>query len=236
MSLDVYSNENLTARQIDLKNTIIFEITGGIEPEIIDEIPEGTTLDDLFLKVKNLVDTNGRFDDRRILFTDTMSDGNIFQDPDLGTKDLAGLIINSVLKRTPATLVGGNDPFNRGRRDLKPKLVRKIIGANPERPGEVSWVLTSRYDNLVGFTIVAQTNKWADELADWFESLIETNRWYFVLNGYQVFYFDERTADVYVDFSTFKATFRPYKYYVRTETNYVITESQLNKLIVQIST
>jgi len=236
MSLDIYNHENLEAYQIELKNKILFDITNGQHIGTIEEIPRETTVDKFFILTKNLVDQDERFVDRRVLVTDTMSENNIMQDPDDPTKDLSGMVITSLLHRAPATLVGGNEPFDKGRRDIKPKRVLRLIKNTSERPGEVTYVINQWFDNLIGFNVGALTNKRADELADWFENLMETNRWYFELNGYGRYNFDERTADLYVNYGTYKMAWRPHKYYVRTETNYLLTEQQLNKLIVQITT
>jgi hypothetical protein len=230
----------LTQSQIDLRNTIVLEILGKgahIEELHKDQFkPSKTTLTNFFSIVKDLVDLDNKNSDQRILVTETMPDTNFFQDPDDPLKEISGYILTTLLRREPATLVGGNDPFNGSRRDLKPKLIRKIIGNDPERPGEVTYVISKMFDNLVGLNICSRTNKRADFLADWFEDLMEKNRWYFELNGFSKYFFLGRLADLRKDDSLGKMSFRPFKYYVRTETYYYITEQELNRILVKVTT
>lgn len=235
---EIFDYIQLNTDQIDLKNKILFEITKGSSVEELKTpfYPSKTSLTDFFNLVKNLIDLESKNLDRRILLTETMPDTNFFQDPDDPLKEVSGYILTTLLKREPATLVGGNDPFNTGRRDLKPKLIRKIVGNDPARPGEITYVISKLFDNLVGLNICTRTNKEANSLADWFEDLMEKNRWYFELNGFSKYYFLGRLADLRKDDSMMKMSFRPFKYYVRTETYYFLTEQELNRIIVQITT
>jgi hypothetical protein len=230
----------LNAYQIDLKNKIVLELTGGLG---IDEsnqecsfAPQKTTTVGFFNRVKELVDLDQVNADQPVLVTETMPDLNLFQDPDHPEKELSGLVLTTVLRREPGTLSGGNQPFSSKRQDTRPKMIRRVIKNDPNKPGEITFIISKWFDNLVGLNVCARTNKRADELADWFEDLMEKNRWFFEINGFNKVLFKGRMADLRKDDSTTKISFRPMKYYFRTETFYTITEQQLNRMIVQLTT
>lgn len=237
IDLSLYTNEALSPDQQALKNTILEELSGGFglsTTSVIKSRPPNTNLTGFCELVKNVVDLENQNLERRVLVVEQMPDTNFFEDPDEPLKEVSGLILTTVLKREPATLVGGNEPFNPKRRDIRPRMIRAEIKNDPERPGEVVYVISKLFDNLVGLNICARTNKRADELAEWFEDLMEKNRWYFERKGFLKVFFEGRMADLRRDDSMIKMSFRPLKYYVRTETYYTITEQQLNRIVVQI--
>ncbi len=230
----------LSIAQLEFKNKVIMEMTGGMgiteETQESSALPPSRTTSEFFDRVKELVDYTQVNKDQPILVTETMPDLKLFQDPEYPEKDLSGLILTTVLRREPGTLAGGNQPFNEKRKDSRPKMIRKVIKNDPDKPGQVTFIISKVYDNLVGLNICSRTNKRANELAEWLEDLMEKNRWFFEINGFHKLSFKGRLADLRKDDSLTKLSFRPMKYYFRTETFYSITEQQLNRLIVQVST
>jgi hypothetical protein len=230
----------LDALQLEFRDKILIELSGGagITRENADECtdpPPNTTLTGFFNKVKEVVDATQINADQRVLVTETMPENNIFQDPDDQDKELSGMILTTVLRREPGTLAGGNQPFRAKRQDVRPKIIRRVVKKDPNKPGVTTFIISKWFDNLVGLNIAARTNKRANELAEWFENLMEFNRPLFELDGFQKVMFKGRMSDLRRDDSVMKISFRPLKYYLRTETFFTITEQQLNRLIVQVT-
>lgn len=227
----------LNEQQLELKNAILMEMTNdkviSRTNAELNEPPPNTNLTGFFKTVKELVDVTQENTDQRVLLTETMPEVNLFEDPDHPGKELSGYILTTVLKREPGTLAGGNQPFSSKRRDLKPKMLRGIIKSDPDKPGESTLIFSKWYDNLVGLNICCRTNKRANELADWLENLMETNAWYFQQAGFPLVFMDARLPDLRREDGLMKVSFRPFRFFVRTETFFTLTEHQLDRLIVQ---
>src|ERR1019366_7521625 len=140
IDLSIYTNEALSSDQQALKDTILQELSGGFglsATSVLKCPPPNTSLTGFCNLVRGLVDIENMNLERRILVVEQMPDTNFFQDPDEPLKEVSGLILTTVLKREPATLAGGNEPFNPKRRDIKPRMIRAEIKDDPERPGQV---------------------------------------------------------------------------------------------------
>ena len=83
---------------------------------------------------------------------------------------------------------------------------------------------------------MARTNKRANELALWFENLMETNRPYFAFKGITKYFMNIRKADESKQYGNDQVESRPYFYFVRTEKTYEVKEQALNNLVIRLNT
>jgi len=233
------NNEELTDSQILLKEELIREITrdyGKINKrEAISKISYHNNIDQFIDGIKELIDIDQQTSDQRVILKDDYATDNILEDPDNPTKELSGVILYSMKRRAPGTMEGGNDWFNKGRREIKPR-VREIITNDPKNPGETKIIYSQWFDNEIKLKITARTNKRANELAFWFENLMETNRPFFAFRGITKYFMNIREEDEFKQYGNDPMECRPYCYFVRTERTYEVTEQALNSLIIKLNT
>jgi len=232
-------NEGLSERQIALKQIYVTEILkdyhkhgAGSQP-IFSKLPCHSPIDGFIDLVKNIIDIDQEHADQRILLLDDHSKDNIFQDPDNPERELSGVVLYSMERRCPGTMSGGNSWFDKSRREIKPRT-REVITNIPELPGQSKVISSQWFDNSVKFKICARTNKRANELCDWFEQLMENNRYYFTVNGITKIFMDERERDSHEQIGNEQVECRPFFFFVRTERTYELTEQALNRIIVSL--
>ena len=233
-------NEYLTSDQIDLKNKILAEIKNdeahiGLRPGQISTVPSHCSLDGFADLVKALIDLDQRTSDQRVTLLDNYSRTNVFEDPLNPLKELSGVVLYSVEHRSPGSMAGGNNWFSRERREVKPRVRSIVYNDNSCCPGQAKIIYSQWFDNEVRFDVCARTNKRANNLAAWFENLMESNRLYFGLHGANKFFFDRRERDEFVQLGNEGYERRPYFYRLRTEETYTLTEQTLNKVIMTLS-
>jgi len=233
-------NENLTAKQLALKEVLVQEILKdyGKAPKLgpsISSIPVHSSLDGFIDLVHDLIDADQLNADQKIVLLDDHSKDNIFQDVENPERELSGVVLYSLSKRAPGTMAGGNDPFSRERREIKPR-VREIISNDPSIPGQAKIVYSQWFDNKVRFKLCARTNKRANDLCSWFENLMETNRHYFAIKGITKYFMDERGSDNFEQIGNEQVECRPFFFFVRTERTYELTEQALNRLVISLIT
>lgn len=233
-------NEGLTASQMTLKEELTREILrdyskSQIRGEAISKLPTHNTIEGFVDGVKELIDISQETTGQRVILKDDYSTNNVFQDPNIPTQELSGVVLYSMKRRAPGTMEGGNTWFDRGRREVKPRL-REIISNDPTNPGQVRLVYSQWFDNEVRFDISARTNKRANELAYWFEDLMETNRPFFAFKGITKYFLNIREADEFRQYGNDTIECRPFFYFVRTENTYEVTEQALNRLIIRLNT
>jgi len=233
-------NEGLTLEQIALKETLTREILrdyGKVSETRgqISSIPVHSSVEGFVDSVSALIDLDQETASQRIILRDSQADQNIFEDPNDPTKELSGMVTYSMKRRAPGTMSGGNTWFSRERREVKPRL-RDIITNDINNPGQVKLIYSQWFDNELRFDITARTNKRANELALWFEDLMETNRAYFAYKGITKYFMNIRESDESRQYGNDLAELRPYYYFVRTERTYEVTEEALNKLIISLNT
>jgi len=203
--------------------------------EAISKLPAHSDIDQFIDAVKELIDIDQETSGQRVILKDDYTTDNIMEDPENPTKELSGVVLYSMKRRAPGTMEGGNAWFDRGRREVKPRI-REIITDDPCNPGKAKIVYSQWFDNEVKFDIVARTNKRANELALWFENLMETNRPFFAYRGITKYFLDQREADDFKQYGNDPFECRPYCYFVRTEKTYEVTEEALNRLIIRLNT
>lgn len=233
-------NKGLTREQIALKQELTREILRdytktSLKGEAISKLPTHSSIEGFVDGVKEIIDLSQETSGQRVILKDDYASGNIFEDPDNPTLELSGVILYSMKRRAPGTMEGGNTWFDRGRREVKPRL-REIITSDPCNPGQAKLVYSQWFDNEVKFDVSARTNKRANELALWFEDLMETNRPFFAYRGITKYFLNLREADEFKQYGNDNFECRPYYYFVRTEKTYEVTEEALNRLIIRLNT
>lgn len=233
-------NEDLTTEQIALKEQLTREIlrdygklSGGLGA--ISKLPVHNNIEQFIDGVKELIDIDQQTSGQRVILRDDYTTDNIMEDPDNPLQELSGIVLYSMKRRAPGTMEGGNTWFDRGRREVKPRI-REIISNDPCNPGQVKIVYSQWFDNEVKFDITARTNKRANELAFWFENLMETNRPFFAFRGVTKYFMNIREADEFKQYGNDSFECRPYCYFIRTERTYEVTEQALNRLIIRLNT
>jgi len=233
-------HENLTSEQIALKEVLVSEIIKDYSKApkgtlSISKIPVHSNLEQFIDSVKELIDLDQANIDQRVTLLDDHSKSNIFQDVDDPERELSGVVLYSLERRAPGTMAGGNSWFSKERREVKSRI-REIQTNDPSFPGQAKVFLSQWFDNQIKFKICARTNKRANELCNWFENLIETNRYYFAVKGITKFFMDERARDTLEQIGNEQVECRPFYFFVRTEKTYELTEQALNKLVVSLTT
>lgn len=232
-------NEGLTPNQVLLKEELVREITRDYgkasRREAISKISYHNNIDQFIDGIKELIDIDQQTSGQRVILKDDYATDNILEDPDDPLKELSGVVLYSMKRRAPGTMEGGNDWFNKSRREIKPRI-REIITNDPKNPGETKIIYSQWFDNEIKLKITARTNKRANELAFWFENLMETNRPFFAFRGITKYFMNIREADEFKQYGNDPMECRPYCYFVRTERTYEVTEQALNSLIIKLNT
>lgn len=233
-------NEGLTAEQVAFKGSLVAEIMQDYSKiksrsPSITKVPSHSSLDEFITSVKELIDSDQINADQKVTLIDDHSKDNIFQDINNPTRELSGVVLYSLDRRSPGTMAGGNSWFSKERREVKPRI-REIITNDINNPGQAKIVYSQWFDNRVRFKVCARTNKRANELCDWFENLLETNRYYFNIKGITKFFMDERMSDNQEQIGNEQVECRPFFFFVRTEKTYELTEQALNKIVISLTT
>jgi hypothetical protein len=234
-------NEDLTDSQLLLKEQLTREILRDYtkaQPrrgEAVSKIPVHSSIEDFIDGVKELIDIDQETTGQRVILKDDYTTTNIMEDPDNPNQELSGVVLYSMKRRAPGTMEGGNTWFDRGRREVKSRI-REIIANDPCNPGQAKIVYSQWFDNEVKFDITARTNKRANELALWFENLMESNRPFFAFRGITKYFMNIREADEFKQLGNGSYECRPYYYFVRTEKCHEVTEQALNRLIIRLNT
>lgn len=234
-------NDGLSNREIQLKEALTREIlrdyaklSRGLKGESTSKIPAHSSIEGFVDSVKDLIDLDQQTSGQRVILKDDYARGNILQDPTDANKELSGVVLYSMKRRAPGTMEGGNTWFDKSRREVKPRL-REIITNDPCNPGQAKLIYSQWFDNEIKFDICARTNKRANELALWFEELMETNRPFFAFRGITKYFFNERSEDEFKQYGNDYYEYRPYCYFVRTEKTYEVTEQALNRLVIKLN-
>ena len=234
--MDFNNNEHLTDEQISLKEKIKIDITEKKAKSLktygqMSTQPAHSTIEEFIDAVQEAVNLDQVNASQRVILKDKHAAGNIFEDPQDASADVSGVILYSMKKRAPGTMKGGNSPFDEGRRELQPRI-RDVISESLETPGEATVLYGQWFDNLICFEIAARTAHRANELALWFEEVMECNRYYFAGKGIHRYFFHERDEDKHQQIGNESVFYRPMVYYVRTEKSYKLSERALNNIVV----
>lgn len=230
-------NSDLNAEQIALKEKLIFEIQREQSKstirrgEAISTIPVYSDIEQFIDGIAKLVELDQAKAEKKVCFKDENVGSKIMEHPKRPGEDVSGMILYSMVRRAPGTMEGGNTPFDHARREAVPR-VRDIITNDPDNPGQAKVLKSQWFDNLLKFRIVARSSTRANELAIWFENLMECNRYYFAAMGITRYLFWEREADTFEQIGNEGYYYRNMVYYARTERTFAITEQAINNIVV----
>jgi hypothetical protein len=236
--VEITMNEGLTLEQKKLKYEYVETLSGNpyqVRNKGASYVPVNSSLKDFIDQVKELVDCNQQDKKNKVILVDDFSPNNIFEDPTKPGSDVVATIGYRLRKRAPGTTKGGNKPFNDARREVTPHL-RAITTDDVGNPGAVTFNMGQWFDNELRFEIYARTNKEANEVAMWFENIMDLNRQFFAYRGIMKYYFLERESDTVVKEGDGTIHCRPMCYWVRTEKCYEITEQAINNIVILLTT
>lgn len=130
-----------------------------------------------------------------------------------------------VTERSPGSM--GKEPFG-DPKEIKPRFRENIFDTD-ETSKSVS-ILGQWFDNIVQFSVWAQTNHRADTLLAWFEEFMMRYAWVLKWNGVQQVYYWQRTRDAKVTRWRDDIVHRTVEYYFRTEKLGLLHERRLSGL------
>jgi hypothetical protein len=233
---DFNNNEGLTEHQVSVKEKILIDIANEVAKSRnsdgqISKMPVHSNIEQFIDAVQQVINIDQEGAASKVILKDERAAGNIMEDPKNPGEDVSGVVLYSMERRAPGTMKGGNTPFNETRRELKPR-VREVLGDSQEHPDEAKIIYSQWFDNQLCFKIVARRAHRANELALWFEELMECNRYFFAGRGITKYYFWERKRDEFQQLGNEPYFTRPLMYYVRTERSYELSEQTLNNIVV----
>lgn len=138
----------------------------------------------------------------------------------------------SLLERKPGVYAQGA-PGQGSVRNQRPILRQKVT--DKDNPGYNVAVMGKTFDNHIGFTLWAQTNKEAIERAFWFEDLMEKYTWYFRASGVGRVLFYSQEEDSFEDNDGQKIYGRRLVFFVRTERITELSEKTVEEIFVNLS-
>lgn len=138
----------------------------------------------------------------------------------------------SLEERSPGAFAEGA-PMEGKVKNLRPFLREKKQSIND--PGYLTAVFGKWYDNLIGFTAWAQTNKEAIERAFWLEDFMERYTWFFRASGVGRVLFYSQKEDEFIDNDGQKLYGRRLTYFVRTERITTVDEKTLENIYLNLS-
>lgn len=194
-------------------------------------IPVHMDIEEFINAVAHVIDFSQEKVDKKLVLKDDGTGGKIMEHPKYPNQDLGAVVLYSLVRRAPGTMEGGNTPFDRARREVKPRI-RDVITHDPQNPGRALVLKSQWFDNLIRFKIVARSATHANKMALWFESFMEQHRYYFANLGITKFYFDEREEDKFEQIGNEPYYSRSLVYYVRTERTFELNEQAINNIVV----
>lgn len=236
--LDLQLNEGLTEEQKALKYKYIETITGvpyvlkNAGPRTIDA---HSNIEEFIDQIKTVLKLEQEDIKNKVILLDDFSKNNVFEDPEKPGTDVRAVITYKLRRRAPGTTKGGNQPFDKSRTERVPQY-RGAKYDDVNNPREITMYMGQWFDNELCFDIHARSNKEANDIALWFENIMEGNRQFFAYNGILKYYFVERETDSVVKEGDNVVHVRPMVYWVRTEKCYEITEQAINKIVILLTT
>jgi hypothetical protein len=184
--------------------------------------PEGTDIVDFFPLVQRALRTKEEYDQvpegKRLLLLE--------DDPPepLDTEAITWTVIS----RTPGQYDQG--AAGKGKiREVVPHM-RTMIN-HPDHPSEKLIAMGKLYSNWIQFNVYARESKVALNRLLWFEKTMDSFRWFFRLNGYEVIE-DSVLKKEKVIIDNLTLIKYPVIYFVKSEDVYHITTQELKKILV----
>ena len=160
----------------------------------------------------------------RITFTEDKSDNE---------KDTEVISIKCI-ERNPGLFSQGS-PYDAGKASAVKNMLPRLREErpDPDYPGYNIAISGKWFDNIIQLTCWAKTNKRANYRADWLETLLEEYVWWFKAQGIDRFLFMKRGEDIIEGESADNRWYgRPLDYFVRTEKISMISEKQIEEIII----
>jgi hypothetical protein len=167
-------------------------------------------------------------DDARVLAT--------FDEPDEKIANLSqelnpkGIVSLSLERRAPGAF-GQGPPFEGTARNLRP-IVREEE-EDPDSPGYRRAMFGYYYDNIIRANCWTRSNKTANELMIWFETLIQEYQWWFRFSGVARILYWGLGPKKKINIGGNKLYSHSIDYFVRTEKVVAIREKKFEQLIVR---
>jgi len=139
--------------------------------------------------------------------------------------------ITITIEDRDAGIYGQGAPLQGKVRNLKPIL--REVKDDPDAPGYKLAILGYWYDNILGLTCWARTNKAANARALWLENLMEEYNWFFRLSGVSRILYQGRGKDRTKSFSNNIFYGRPVLYYVKTENIRALRQKTLEQIYIR---
>lgn len=239
INFETYIDDGLSEDEIALKREYLAHSFSQLDTKSrntgANYIQPHSTLDQFIDLVKEAIDKDQSDKKDKVFFLDNYSHSNIFEDPSSPGKDALGIVGYRLTSRVPGTTAATNRPGDSSRREVRPSL-RAVTYDDPSKPKQATFHYGRWYDNMICFEIYARSNKEANDLAMWFEDLMEKYRPFFALNGIMKYHFEERDGDAAKKNGDSVIQIRPLHYWVRTEKTYEIDEHTINNILVNIKT
>lgn len=227
-------NEGLDEEQCSIKQQIVTQIqTDQLRDKkfSMSSMPVHSDIEQFIDAVAHILEFSQAKVDKKLVLKDDGTGGKIMEHPKYPNQDLGGVVLYSLVKRAPGTMEGGNTPFDRSRREIKPRI-RDVITNDPQNPGRALILKSQWFDNLIRFKIVTRSATHANKMALWFEDFMECHRYYFAGLGITRFFFDEREEDKFEQIGNEPYYSRSLVYYVRTERTFELNEQAINNIVV----
>lgn len=183
------------------------------------------------LAIENMQTRQNLKEVHKIIYVEGDPDQKIVEE--LASKRKGGIISFSLVKRQPGAFSQGA-PMEGAVRNMRP--IFREERNDPDNPGYKLGSVGYFHDNIIRFTCWGQTNKRANELAQWFEDLMDEYAWYFKAEGVDRVLFSGRNADISENIEGNKWYGRPIDYFVRTEKIKVFSEKTIEKIVLSIVT
>jgi hypothetical protein len=189
----------------------------------IENSPRGLDIVDFFPLVQKAIRTREEQDgvpiDKRLLVLE--------DDPPEAIDTEA--ITWSIISRIPGQYDQG--PAGKGKiREVVPHM-RSMIN-HPDHPSEKLIAMGKLYSNWIQFNIYARNSKTAMNRVLWLEKVMDSFRWYFKLNSFEVIE-DSVLGKEKVTIDNLVLVKYPVVYYVRSEDIYHITTQDLKRILVK---
>lgn len=127
-------------------------------------------------------------------------------------------------------------PYDAGKQSAVKNMLPRLREErpDPDYPGYNIAILGKLFDNIIQLTCWAKTNKRANYRVDWLETLLEEYVWWFKAQGINRFLFMKRGEDIVEGESDDNRWYgRPLDYFVRTEKISMISEKQIEEIIIK---
>lgn len=168
-------------------------------------------------------------EDAKVIVTYEMPDEEL--DKLLIERKAKAIISIALTRREPGSYSQGA-PFEGRVKNLRPILRQEV--EDTENPGYRRAILGYFFDNVITLTVWARTNKTANSVALWLESLMDEYTWFFRYSGTNRILYWGRPSEKIIDVDNNRYYGRPIDYFVRTERLTSLSQKELESLVIRM--